>query len=121
MVQELTRRILETIYEPTFIETSYGFRPGRSCHDALRQLNQELMTQPVQWVADLDLARFFDTMPHTQILSILGERIADQTFLRLIARMLKAGIQTPGGVVYDELGSPQGSIVGIVSGPNLLS
>jgi RNA-directed DNA polymerase len=77
----------------------------------LRQLNQEMMTQPVQWIADLDLARFFDTMPHTQILAILAERIADQTFLRLIARMLKAGIQTPGGVVYDELGSPQGSIV----------
>jgi RNA-directed DNA polymerase len=111
IVQELTRRILEAIYEPTFIETSYGFRPGRSCHDALRQLNQEMMTQPVQWIADLDLARFFDTMPHTQILAILAERIADQTFLRLIARMLKAGIQTPGGVVYDELGSPQGSIV----------
>jgi RNA-directed DNA polymerase len=111
IVQELTRRILDAIYEPTFIETSYGFRPGRSCHDALRQLNQEMMTQPVQWVADLDLARFFDTMPHTHILTILAERIADQTFLRLIARMLKAGIQTPAGVVYDELGSPQGSIV----------
>src|SRR5215471_2193748 len=111
IVQERTRRILEAIYEPTFIETSYGFRPGRSCHDALRQLNQELMTQPVQWVADLDLAQFFDTMPHTQILAILAERIADRTFLRLIARMLKAGIQTPGGVVHDELGSPQGSIV----------
>jgi RNA-directed DNA polymerase len=111
IVQELARRILDAIYEPTFIETSYGFRPGRSCHDALRQLNQEMMTQPVQWIADLDLARFFDTMPHTQILAILAERIADQTFLRLIARMLKAGIQTPGGVVYDELGSPQGSIV----------
>ena len=111
IVQELTRRILEAMYEPTFIETSYGFRPGRSCHDALRQLNQELMTQPVQWIADLDLARFFETMPHRQILAILAERIADQRFLRLIARMLKAGSQTPGGVVYDELGSPQGSIV----------
>ena len=111
IVQELTRRILDAIYEPTFIETSYGFRPGRSCHDALRQLNQELMTRPGQWIADLDLARFFDTMPHTEILTVLAERIADQTFLRLIARMLKAGIQTPDGVVYDELGSPQGSIV----------
>src|SRR5262249_1348967 len=97
IVQDLTRRILEAIYEPTFIETAYGFRPGRSCHDALRQLNQEMMTQPVHWIADLDLARFFDTMPHTQILAILAERMADQTFLRLIARMLKAGIQTPGG------------------------
>ena len=60
---------------------------------------------------DLDLAQFFDTMPHTEILAVLAERIADQKFLRLIARMLKAGVQTPGGVVHDELGSPQGSIV----------
>ena len=59
----------------------------------------------------MDLARFFDTMPHREILAVLAERIADRAFLRLIARMLKAGVQTPGGVVYDELGSPQGSIV----------
>jgi RNA-directed DNA polymerase len=111
IVQEMARRILEAIYEPVFIDTSYGFRPGRSCHDALRQLNHEVMSEPVNWIADLDLAKFFDTMPHVDILAVLSERIADRKFLRLIARMLKAGIQTPGGVVYDELGSPQGSIV----------
>src|SRR5215471_5355660 len=59
----------------------------------------------------MDLARFFDTMPHREIVAVLAEHIADRAFLRLIARMLKAGIQTPGGVVHDELGSPQGSIV----------
>lgn len=111
IVQEMTRRILEAIYEPTFLDTSYGFRAGRSCHDALRQLNWEMMRRPVNWVADLDLARFFDTMPHREILSVLALRIKDGKFLQLIARMLKAGVQTPGGVVFDELGSPQGSIV----------
>jgi RNA-directed DNA polymerase len=111
IVQELTRRILEAIYEPGFCETSYGFRPGRSCHDALRRLNREVMSAPVNWIADLDLAQFFDTMPHTDILAVLAERIKDRRFLRLIARMLKAGVQTPGGLVQDELGSPQGSIV----------
>ena len=111
IVQELTRRILEAIYEPTFLDTSYGFRPGRSCHDALRQLNQEVMTKAVNWIADLDLAQFFDTMPHREMVAVLAERIADQSFMRLIMRMLKAGVQTPGGVVHDELGSPQGSIV----------
>src|SRR5262249_33617140 len=90
---------------------AHGFRPGRSCHDALRQLKDEVMRARVNWIADLDLARFFDTMPHVEILAVLAERIADQAFLHLIARMLKAGVQTPGGVVYDELGSPQGSIV----------
>jgi RNA-directed DNA polymerase len=111
IVQELTKRILESIYEPVFLDTSYGFRPGRSCHDALRQLNHEVMSAPVDWILDMDLAQFFDTMPHTEILTVLAERIADRAFLRLIARMLKAGVQTPGGVVQDELGSPQGSIV----------
>ena len=111
IVQELARRILEALYEPVFLETSYGFRPGRSCHDALRQLNLEVMTKPVNWIADLALAQFVDTMPHVEILAVLAERIADQAFLHRIARMLKAGVQTPGGVVYDELGSPQGSIV----------
>jgi group II intron reverse transcriptase/maturase len=111
VVQEMARRVLEAIYEPVFIDTSYGFRPGRSCHDALRQLNHEVRREPVHWIADLDLAQFFDTMPHVEILAVLSERIADQKFLRLMARMLKAGVQTPGGVVYDELGSPQGSIV----------
>ncbi len=111
IVQEMARRILEAIYEPVFIDTSYGFRPGRSCHDALRQLNHEVMSEPVNWIADLDLTQFFDTMPHTEILAVLSERIKDKKFLRLIARMLKAGVQTPGGIVHDELGSPQGSIV----------
>ena len=110
IVQEMTRRILEAIYEPVFIDTSYGFRPKRSCHDALRQLNTKMMRQPVNWIADIDLAKFFDTMPHREILTVLGLRIKDRRFLRLISRMLKAGIQTPGGVLYDELGSPQGSI-----------
>jgi len=111
IVQELTRRILEAIYEPSFLETSYGVRPERSCHDALRRLNREVMSAPVNWLADLDLAQFFDTMPHTEILAVLAERVKDQKFVRLMARMLKAGVQTPGGVVQDELGSPQGSIV----------
>jgi retron-type reverse transcriptase len=69
------------------------------------------MSAPVNWIADLDLAQFFDTMPHTDILAVLAERIKDQEFLRLIALMLKGGVQTLGGVVQDELGSPQGSIV----------
>ena len=111
IIQEMTRQILEAIYEPVFIETSYGFRPKRSCHDALRQLNSEVMNKPVNWIADIDLAQFFDTMPHQEILAVMQERIKDKKFLHLIARMLKAGVQTPGGIVQDELGSPQGSIV----------
>lgn len=111
IVQERARRSLEAIYEPVFIDPSYGFRPGRSGHDALRQLNPEVMSAPVNWIADLDVAQFVDTMPPVAILTVLAGRMADQRLLRLIARMLTTGVQTPGGVVYDELGSPQGSIV----------
>jgi group II intron reverse transcriptase/maturase len=110
-VQEMTRRLLDAIDEPVFLDISYGFRPGRGCHDALRQLNHEVMREPVNWMVDMDLAQFFDTMPHTGILAGLSEQIADQKVLRLIARRLKAGVQTPDGVVHDELGSPQGSMV----------
>jgi retron-type reverse transcriptase len=70
IVQELTRRLLEAIYEPVFIDTSYGFRPGRSSHDALRQLHHEGMREPVNWIAALDLAQFFDTMPHSELLAV---------------------------------------------------
>jgi group II intron reverse transcriptase/maturase len=111
IVQEMTRRVLEAIYEPVFLKCSFGFRPNKGCHDALRQLHQEVMGQPVGWIADLDLAQFFDTLPHQEILKVLAQRIRDRRFLQLIARMLKAGVQTPGGIVQDELGSPQGSIV----------
>lgn len=110
IVQEMTRRILEAIYEPVFIETSYGFRPQRNCHDALRQLNREVMMNAVNWVADIDLAKFFDTLPHPEMVSVMRLRIRDERVLRLITRMLKAGVQTSEGVVVEERGSPQGSI-----------
>jgi RNA-directed DNA polymerase len=72
IVQEMARHLLEAIYEPVCIDTSYGVRPGRSCHDALRQLNHEVMSEPVNGIADLDLAQFFDTMPPVDILAMLG-------------------------------------------------
>lgn len=111
IIQEMTRRILEAIYEPVFIDTSYGFRPGRSCHDALRRLDNELMSKPVNWLVDMDISKFFDTMPHDEILNVLSERISDRRFLRLISRQLKSGINYPTGVEYPEMGTPQGSVV----------
>lgn len=111
IIQEMSRQVLEAIYEPVFSETSYGFRPNRSCHDALRRLNAEVMKKPVNWIVDMDISKFFDSMPHKEILTMLEERIGDKKFLRLVSRLLKVGIQFPNGVVYDELGSPQGSVV----------
>jgi RNA-directed DNA polymerase len=71
----------------------------------------EVMREPVTWLVDLELAQFCDTMPQAEMLAVLSERLVDRTFLRLIGRMLKAGVQPPGGIVQDERGSPQGSIV----------
>jgi retron-type reverse transcriptase len=99
IVQEMARRLLEASDAPVFLDTSYGFRPGRSCHDALRRVNAEVMSGPGNWIADLDLAQCFDTMLHTEVLAVLAQRITDKQFLRLSARMLKAGVQTPDGVV----------------------
>jgi len=93
----MTRRILEAIYEPVSLDTSYGFRPRRSGHNALRRLHQEVRSAPVNWIAELELAQVFDTMPHQEILAVLAERSADQQFLRLSARMRKAGVQPPTG------------------------
>ena len=110
LVQERTRHLLEARYAPGFDDTSSGFRPGRSGHDALRRLNREVMSAPVTGMAELDLAQVFDTMPHMDLLAVLAERLKARRCRRRIARMLQAGVQTPGGVVPDELGRPPGSM-----------
>lgn len=89
IVQELTRRILEAVYEPVFIDTSYGLRPGRSCHDALRRLNHEVMREPVNWIADLDLAQFFDHVRHDVLLAKVAKRIDNPDVMRVLKRILK--------------------------------
>jgi RNA-directed DNA polymerase len=111
IVQARARRLLEAIHEPVGLETSYGFRPGRSGHDARRRLHAEVLRPPITWIVDLALAQFFDTRPQQEILAVLAQRSTDVKFLRLIARRRKAGVPTPGGVGQDALGSPQGSLV----------
>jgi group II intron reverse transcriptase/maturase len=111
VLQRAVLMLLEPIFEVDFDEGSYGFRPGRSAHQAIDAIWRHTMDLRGGWILEIDIRKFFDSMPHSEILAVLSERIADQRFLRLIARMLKAGVQTPGGIVYDELGVPQGSIV----------
>ena len=97
IVQEMVRRLLAALDEPVCIDTSYGFRPGRSCHDALRQLNHEVMSEPVNWPWIWTSPNASTPCPTRGDSRRASERIADQKLLRLIARMLKAGVQTPGG------------------------
>ncbi len=110
IVQKMIQRILESIYEPLFLGCSYGFRPGRGCHDAIRTLYQHLYRNEVQTVIDLDLSSYFDSIDHNQLLAFLGMKIRDERFLRYITRMLKSGVLSEGELTVSDEGVPQGSI-----------
>jgi group II intron reverse transcriptase/maturase len=108
IVQQAVHQVLSPHYEPTFHESSHGFRPGRSCHTAIAEASRHL-TEGYEWVVDLDLERFFDRVHHDRLLARLAERIADRRLLRLIRQMLKAKVVMPDGVVVaTEEGAPQG-------------
>ena len=101
--------VLNAIYEADFLGFSYGFRPGRSPHGALESLERALMTQRVNWVLDLDIRTFFDSLDHEWLVRMLEHRIADRRIIRLIKRWLKAGVLESGEWRAVETGSPQGS------------
>jgi group II intron reverse transcriptase/maturase len=105
------KKILESIFEQDFIITSYGFRPGRSCHDALKMLDKIIMNAPVNFVVDMDISKFFDTVDHKKLMECLEKRIADTSLLQLIGRLLKSGIMEDGMYFDTEMGTPQGGIL----------
>ena len=109
LVQKMTAKILESIYEPTFLDCSYGFRPGRGCHDAISALHCHLFSQPVETVIDVDLADFFGSIRADVVDTLLKERIEDGRFLRYIQRLLKSGILRDGELTVSDEGVPQGS------------
>ena len=110
LVQEALRRVLEAVFEPHFYEEMMGFRPGRSCHMALRKLNGMLEEEKTNWVLDADIKGFFDHLDHEWIEKFIESRIKDPNIIRLIRRMLKAGIMKD--YQYEETGegSGQGSV-----------
>ena len=110
LVQGVMRQVLESIYEPLFLSGSYGFRPGRSCHDAVRDLEQYLCRNSVQSVIDVDLAKFFDTIDHELLLGMLREKINDPKLLRYMQRMFKSGVLAAGELTVGKEGVPQGSL-----------
>lgn len=110
IVQKMTQKILEGIYEPLFLECSHGFRPGKSCHTAIQALMQYLYENNTQTVIDIDLKNFFGTISHEQMENILREKIKDPKFMRYVIRMFKAGVLTDGDLRITEEGVPQGSI-----------
>jgi RNA-directed DNA polymerase len=110
IVQKMMQQILESIYEPIFLECSYGFRPGRGCHDAIRDLQHYLHASEIQTVIDIDLKNFFGTIDHEMLESILKEKIKDTKFMRYINRMFKAGVLSEGDLIMSDEGVPQGGL-----------
>jgi group II intron reverse transcriptase/maturase len=111
IVQKMMQRVLENIYEPLFLDCSYGFRPKRGCHDAIKALHQYLYRNEVQTVIDVDLASYFDSIDHNILKAILRHKIKDKRFIRYIARMFKAGVLAQGELTISDEGVPQGSII----------
>ena len=111
VIQLAVAKILEPIFEPLFLHSSYGYRPNRNAHEALKAVNDMLMGQKVNWVIDADIKAFFDNVSHNWTMECLKQRIADPNFLVLIRRMLKAGVMTEGRYEDTEQGTPQGGII----------
>ena len=113
VIQQSLAQVLSDIYEPHFSKYSYGFRKGRSQHDAMNKV-LEYLNDGYQWVIDLDIEKYFDTVNHDKLVSILRERVKDDITLHLIRSILKSGIMEDGLVSPSEEGVPQGSPVSCV-------
>lgn len=111
LVQAGLVRILETVYEQDFIEDSYGFRPKRSCHQALRTLNVTVEKGMVNLIVEADIKGFFTNMDQSWIMKFLGHRIGDKLVLRMVKRFLRAGIMEDGELLVSDEGAPQGGTI----------
>ena len=107
VIQQMTAQQLNQIYEPTYSEHSYGFRTGRDCHGAIDEVLQYL-NEGYEWVIDLDIEKYFDTVNHDKLISILREKVNDRTTLHLIRSFLKAGVMENGLISSSIVGVPQG-------------
>lgn len=109
IVQKMMQNVLESIYDPQFLKCSYGFRAGIGCHDAIKDLDGHLFRYEVQSVIDIDLSNFFGSIDHKEVVKILRKRIKDETLIRYIVRMFKAGVLANGELTVSDEGVPQGS------------
>ena len=109
IIQKMMQKVLENIYDPTFLDCSYGFRRGIGPHDAIRDLHQHLYKNEVQTVIDLDLENYFGSIDQKTLQALLTERIKDGKFMRYIIRMFKAGVLSEGELQVSEEGVVQGS------------
>ena len=107
VIQQAIAQELSKIYEPLFSNSSYGFRPNRSAHNAIEKV-LELLNEGYEWVVDLDIEKYFDTVNHDKLISILREEVNDKITLHLIRKFLRAGVMENGLVSSNNEGMPQG-------------
>jgi group II intron reverse transcriptase/maturase len=111
VAQRAVVEVLNAIYERDFLGFSYGFRPGRSQHDALDALAAGITRTKVNWIVDADIQSFFDTVSHEWLMRFVEHRVGDTRLLRLIAKWLKAGVMEEGTLTINERGTPQGAVI----------
>jgi len=111
IVQRAVAMLLEAIYEQDFYDCSYGFRQGRSPHDALHELRERCMTEGIGWIVDADVSGYFDSIDKTRLQEVLRKRVNDGRIKRLIGKWLRAGVMEEGVLMHPETGVPQGGTV----------
>jgi RNA-directed DNA polymerase len=111
VLQRAVVMVLEAVYEQDFKDCSYGFRPGRSAHQALERLWKQTMATGGGWIVEVDIRKFFDAIDHGHLRELLQRRVRDGVLLRLIGKWLNAGVLEDGCVTHPETGSPQGGVV----------
>jgi group II intron reverse transcriptase/maturase len=111
VAQRAIAMVLEAVYEQDFLPCSYGFRPQRSAHMALRQLYGVTTVRQQYWVLDVDIRKYFDTIPHDQLRAILDQRVTDGVIRRMIDKWLKAGVLEDGRLRFATDGTPQGGVI----------
>ena len=111
LVQGVMANLLNEVYEPRFLDCSYGFRPGRSAHDVVRYINQTIMIHKVNYVLEADIKGFFDNVDQEWLMKFLEHDIQDKNFLRYVKRFLIAGIMEDGKVLDSDRGTPQGGLI----------
>ncbi|MFO7906562.1 MAG: group II intron reverse transcriptase/maturase [Pirellulaceae bacterium] len=111
LLQKAVVMLLEPIYENEFYDFSYGFRPGRSCHQALEEIRNSVLDMRIGWILDADIRKFFDTLSHTHLREIVRQRVRDGVITRLMDKWLKAGVLEADQWKRTEEGTPQGGVI----------
>jgi RNA-directed DNA polymerase len=111
IAQRAIAMVLEAVYEQDFLPCSYGFRPGRSAHQALRELFGVITRQGQYWVIEVDIRKYFDSIPHSELRTILDQRVTDGVIRRMIGKWLNAGVLEDGSLRLATEGTPQGGVI----------